>query len=66
MLSCSIPSLVIWRILQAFGAFSGTAVGSAVIRDIYKFENRGFAMSVLHAVKFTDLGFIRHPLKSFA
>ncbi|KAI0088844.1 major facilitator superfamily domain-containing protein [Irpex rosettiformis] len=39
----SVPSLLIWRIIQAFGAASGLSVGIAVLADIYKMEERGTA-----------------------
>ncbi|KAI5890976.1 MFS general substrate transporter [Schizophyllum commune H4-8] len=35
-----------WRVLQALGASPGFSVGSGVIGDIYKLEERGFAMGV--------------------
>ncbi|KAI0776371.1 MFS general substrate transporter [Irpex lacteus] len=35
--------LLVWRVLQAFGASSGHSVGIAVIADIYKMEERGAA-----------------------
>ncbi|KAI0933391.1 hypothetical protein AcV5_005547 [Taiwanofungus camphoratus] len=45
-LSGSIPSLMTWRVFQAFGASSGLSVGAAVIGDIYKLEERGTAMGL--------------------
>ncbi|KAI5890975.1 MFS general substrate transporter [Schizophyllum commune H4-8] len=44
--SRSVPELFGWRIMQAFGASPGFSVGSGVIGDIYKLEERGFAMGV--------------------
>ncbi|TRM67197.1 major facilitator superfamily domain-containing protein [Schizophyllum amplum] len=35
-----------WRVIQALGASPGFSVGSGVIGDIYKLEERGFAMGV--------------------
>jgi len=49
-LSRSIPQLMIWRFLQAFGASPGISVGAGVIGDIYKLEERGTAMGVFFAV----------------
>ncbi|KAI0694205.1 major facilitator superfamily domain-containing protein [Cytidiella melzeri] len=37
----SVSSLLIWRVIQAFGAASGLCVGIGVIGDIYKMEERG-------------------------
>lgn len=45
-----IPQLMIFRFLQAFGASPGLSVGSGVIGDIYKLEQRGTAMGVFFAV----------------
>ncbi|KAI0341463.1 MFS general substrate transporter [Trametopsis cervina] len=39
----TIASLLIWRVIQAFGAASGLSVGIAVLADIYKMEERGTA-----------------------
>ncbi|KAI4519622.1 MFS general substrate transporter [Schizophyllum commune Loenen D] len=44
--SRSVPELFGWRILQALGASPGFSVGSGVIGDIYRLEERGFAMGV--------------------
>ncbi|KAL1742648.1 major facilitator superfamily domain-containing protein [Schizophyllum fasciatum] len=44
--SRTVPELFGWRILQAFGASPGFSVGSGVIGDIYKLEERGLAMGV--------------------
>jgi MFS family permease len=38
------------RFVQAFGASMGTSIGSAVISDIYKLEERGTVMGVFWAV----------------
>ncbi|PPQ91937.1 hypothetical protein CVT25_000980 [Psilocybe cyanescens] len=45
----TIPQLMVWRIIQALGASPGLAVGSGVIGDIYKLEERGQAMGIFFA-----------------
>ncbi|TFK50048.1 MFS general substrate transporter [Heliocybe sulcata] len=45
----SVPELIVWRVLQAFGASAGMSVGAGVIGDIYKLEERGTAMGVFFA-----------------
>lgn len=45
-LAQDVPSLLLWRIFQAFGSASGFTLGAAVIGDIYKLEERGTAMGV--------------------
>ncbi|PIL33104.1 MFS general substrate transporter [Ganoderma sinense ZZ0214-1] len=35
-----------WRIVQAFGASSGMSIGAGVIDDIYRLEERGYAMGI--------------------
>ena len=40
--SRTIPELMVWRFLQAFGSGAGLSVGSGVIGDIYKLEERYF------------------------
>ncbi|KAF7967692.1 hypothetical protein HWV62_33341 [Athelia sp. TMB] len=42
----SVPELFIWRFIQAAGASSGSSVGSGVIADIYKLDQRGTAMGI--------------------
>ena len=49
-----IPSLLLWRFLQAVGASPGLVLGAGVIGDIYKLEERGRAMSVFLAVSVCD------------
>jgi len=39
-----------WRFVQALGASPGLAVGSGVIGDIYKLEERGQAMGIYFGV----------------
>lgn len=46
----NIPQLMIWRFVQAIGASPGLAVGSGVIGDIYKLEERGQAMGIFFSV----------------
>ena len=48
--SRSIPQLMLWRFVQAFGSSPGLAVGAGVIGDIYKLEERGQAMGIFFAV----------------
>ncbi|KAI0085893.1 major facilitator superfamily domain-containing protein [Irpex rosettiformis] len=45
----SVPTLLAWRIVQAFGSSSGLSVGMGVIGDIYKIEERGTASGVFFA-----------------
>ena len=52
--SRSVPELFGWRILQALGASPGFSVGSGVIGDIYRLEERGFAMGVFTGVSGID------------
>ncbi|KAI0039965.1 MFS general substrate transporter [Auriscalpium vulgare] len=47
--SRSVPELMLWRVLQAFGAGGGLSVGAGAIGDIYKLEERGSAMGVFFA-----------------
>ncbi|EIW61021.1 MFS general substrate transporter [Trametes versicolor FP-101664 SS1] len=45
-LSQTVPTLMFWRVVQAFGASSGMSVGAGAIGDIYKLEERGAAMGI--------------------
>ncbi|KAI0810795.1 MFS general substrate transporter [Irpex lacteus] len=45
----NVPTLLAWRIVQAFGSSSGLSVGMGVIGDIYKIEERGTASGVFFA-----------------
>lgn len=47
----SVPSLMVWRVVQAFGASGGLSLGPAVIGDIYKLEERGFVFFLLVPLK---------------
>ena len=42
---------MVWRFVQALGASPGLAVGSGVIGDIYKLEERGQALGIFYAVR---------------
>ncbi|KAF8889814.1 major facilitator superfamily domain-containing protein [Infundibulicybe gibba] len=42
----SVPRLMFWRFLQAFGAAPGFSVGAGVIGDIFRLEERGQAMGI--------------------
>jgi MFS family permease len=42
---------MVWRFIQALGASPGLAVGSGVIGDIYKLEERGQALGIFFAVR---------------
>ncbi|KIM49869.1 hypothetical protein M413DRAFT_117879 [Hebeloma cylindrosporum] len=44
--SNTIVQLMVWRFVQALGASPGLAVGSGVIGDIYKLEERGQALGI--------------------
>jgi len=46
----SIPQLLFWRFMQAIGASPGLTIGTAVIGDIYKLEERGTAFGLFFAV----------------
>ena len=48
--SHSVPTLMFWRVVQAFGASSGMSIGAGVIGDIYRLEERGYAMGVFVGV----------------
>ncbi|KAF8889816.1 MFS general substrate transporter [Infundibulicybe gibba] len=45
----SVPRLMFWRFLQAFGAAPGSSVGAGVIGDIFRLEERGQAMGIFFA-----------------
>lgn len=48
--SNSVTQLMVSRIVQAAGASAGMSVGSGVIGDIYRLEERGFVMGIYFAV----------------
>ena len=48
----SIPQLLFWRFVQAMGASPGLTIGTAVIGDIYKLEERGTAFGLFFAVSY--------------
>ncbi|EIW61033.1 MFS general substrate transporter [Trametes versicolor FP-101664 SS1] len=45
-LAYNVPSLMFWRVIQAFGASSGLSVGAGAISDMYRLEERGQAMGI--------------------
>ncbi|KAL7282885.1 hypothetical protein ACG7TL_002300 [Trametes sanguinea] len=45
-MSHGVPTLLFWRVVQAFGSSSGMSVGAGAIGDIYKLEERGAAMGI--------------------
>ena len=47
----TVPQLLSWRVLQAFGASSGGSVGIGEISDIYRLEERGTASGIFFAVR---------------
>ena len=49
-LATNVAQLLVWRVIQAFGASSGHSVGIAVIADIYKMEERGGASGAFFGV----------------
>jgi len=49
-LARSVPQLMLFRVVQAFGGGGGMSVGAGVISDIYRLEQRGGAMGVFFAV----------------
>ncbi|GJE88177.1 MFS general substrate transporter [Phanerochaete sordida] len=42
----TISELLVWRIVQAFGASSGLSVGTGVLADIYRLEERGTSSGI--------------------
>ena len=62
--SHSVPTVMFWRVVQAFGASSAMSVGAGVIGDIYRLEERGYAMGlffgVSHAAYFRGLHLQRY------
>ena len=50
-MSRSVPTLMFWRVVQAFGASSGLSVGAGAIGDMYKLEERGTAMGIFFGVR---------------
>ena len=49
--SQTVSQLIVWRFIQTIGASPGLAIGSAVIGDIYKVEERGQAIGISLAVE---------------
>ncbi|KAI0353917.1 MFS general substrate transporter [Trametes cingulata] len=51
-LAHTVPTLMFWRVFQAFGASSGISVGAGTIGDIYRVEERGTAMGIFYGASF--------------
>ncbi|KAG2040360.1 major facilitator superfamily domain-containing protein [Suillus americanus] len=51
-LSTSLQSLLLWRFVQTFGCAGALSLGTGVIGDIYKLEERGTAIGVFFGVTF--------------
>lgn len=49
-LARTVPQLMLFRVVQAFGGGGGMSVGAGVISDIYRLEERGSAMGFFFAV----------------
>ena len=47
----SVPSLLAWRVVQAFGASGGFSVGAGVIADAFSLEQRGRATGIFFSVR---------------
>ena len=47
----NVPLLLLFRVIQGFGSSAGLSVGTAVIADIYRLEQRGTAMGIFFAVR---------------
>ena len=58
--SQTLPQLLLWRFLQSVGASPGLIIGSAVIGDIHKLDERGTALGVFFAI--TLVGSVIVPL----
>jgi len=48
-LARTVPQLMLFRVVQAFGGGGGMSVGAGVISDIYRLEERGSAMGFFFA-----------------
>ncbi|KZV62756.1 MFS general substrate transporter [Peniophora sp. CONT] len=48
----SVTTLVAWRVVQAFGASGGFAVGAGVIADVFPLEQRGRATGIFYSFAF--------------
>lgn len=51
-LARTVPQLMVFRVVQAFGGGGGMSVGAGVISDIYRMEERGSAIGFFFAVSF--------------
>ncbi|KZV62754.1 MFS general substrate transporter [Peniophora sp. CONT] len=47
-------TLVTWRVVQAFGASGGFAVGAGVIADVFPLEQRGRATGIFYSSAFLE------------
>ncbi len=47
----SVTELMIWRFIQAFGAFPAISVGAGAVGDMYTLEERGTAMGIYFSVR---------------
>lgn len=50
-LAGTVTELLVWRVIQAFGASSGLSVGIGVLADIYRMEERGSSSGVFFGVR---------------
>jgi MFS family permease len=50
-LARTVPQLMFFRVVQAFGGGGGMSVGAGVISDIYRMEERGSAIGFFFAVR---------------
>ncbi|KAH7886253.1 major facilitator superfamily domain-containing protein [Phlebopus sp. FC_14] len=46
----SIPALFVWRFLQCFGCSSRFALGTGVVGDVFRLEERGTALGIFYGV----------------
>ena len=60
----NVPVLFAFRFVQALGASSGLSVGTGVIGDVYKLEERGAANGVFSAVRPSRHLLLSHSLNS--
>ena len=56
--SNNVVQLMATRFLQAFGASPGIPIGTAVVGDLYKLEQRGSALGVFFAVRLVIASFV--------
>lgn len=51
----SVSTLMAWRMFQAFAASGGMSIGSSVVGDIYKLEERGTLIFLNKSVASADI-----------